>query len=141
MIADQCFTKEWVIRKRGEMGRVDPALLEKSIHALALLCALGESCVPFVFKGGTSMILLLKEFHRLSIDIDIVTDMPRTEYEPNLADIGNKSPFLGYERDDRGERGLPHRTHFKFFYNSAISNRRYYVLHDILAQKDLYSKI
>ena len=104
MITDQCFTKESVTRKRGEMGRVDPALLEKCIHALALLCALGESCVPFVFKGGTSMILLLKEFHRLSIDIDIVTDMLRTEYEPNLADIGNKSPFLGYEPDDRGEK-------------------------------------
>lgn len=30
MIANQCFTKEWVVRKRGEMGGVDPALLEKS---------------------------------------------------------------------------------------------------------------
>jgi len=71
MIANQCLTEEWIARKRGDMGNVDPALLEKSIHALALLCALGESSIPFVFKGGTSMILLLKEFHRLSIDIDI----------------------------------------------------------------------
>ncbi|OGX25029.1 MAG: hypothetical protein A3J51_02530 [Omnitrophica WOR_2 bacterium RIFCSPHIGHO2_02_FULL_45_21] len=77
MIANQCFTKEWVVRKKQEMGSVDPALLEKSIHALALLCGLGKSSIPFVFKGGTSMILLLKEFHRLSIDIDIVTSMPR----------------------------------------------------------------
>ena len=59
MITDQCFTKEWVAKKRGEMGRVDPALLERSIHALALLCALGESCVPFVFKGGTSTLTAL----------------------------------------------------------------------------------
>ena len=87
------------------------------------------------------MILLLKEFHRLSIDIDIVTEMPRTEYEPNLTDIGKKVPFLGCEPDDRGERGLPRRTHFKFFYNSAISNRRDYVLLDILEEKDLYPKI
>ncbi len=94
MIANQCFTKEWIIRKRSEMGKVDPVLLEKCIHALSLLCALGESPVPFVFKGGTSIILLLKEFHRLSIDIDIVTSMPRTEYEPNLADIGRKLPFI-----------------------------------------------
>lgn len=121
MIANQCFSKEWITRKRGEMGSVDPALLEKSIHALALLCALSESVMPFVFKGGTSMILLLKEFHRISIDIDIVTLMPRAEYESLLAEIGRKPPFLGYEEDDRGERGLPHRTHFKFFYNSVIS--------------------
>ncbi len=38
MIVNQCFTKEWVVRKKQEMGSVDPALLEKSIHALALLC-------------------------------------------------------------------------------------------------------
>ena len=86
------------------------------------------------------MILLLKEFHRLSIDIDIITLMPRTEYEPLLADISRKLPFLGYEHDDRGERGLPHRTHFKFFYNSVISKRRDYVLLDILEEKDLYPK-
>lgn len=141
MITNQCFTKEWIARKRGEMGKVDPALLEKSIHAVALLCALSESSIPFVFKGGTSMILLLKEFRRLSIDIDIVTLMPRTEYEPLLAAIGHKPPFLGYEHDDRGERGLPHRTHFKFFYNSIISKRRDYVLLDVLEEKDLYPRI
>ena len=140
MIANQCFTKEWVVRKKHEMGSVDPALLEKSIHALALLCGLGESSIPFVFKGGTSMILILKEFHRLSIDIDIVTDMSRVQYEPDLADIAKKTPFLGYEQDDRVERGLPHRTHFKFFYNSAISKRRDYVLLDILEEKNLYSE-
>lgn len=140
MIANQCFTKEWIARKRVDMGSVDPALLEKSIHAVTLLCALGESSIPFVFKGGTSMILLLKEFHRLSIDIDIVTLMPRIEYEPLLADIGRRPPFLGYEQDDRGERGLPSRTHFKFFYNSVISKRRDYVLLDILEEKDLYPK-
>lgn len=141
MIANQCFTRAWIAKKRGEMGSVDPALLEKSIHALALLCALGESSMPFVFKGGTSMILLLKEFHRLSIDIDIVTLMPHAEYEPILADIGQRLPFLGHEKDDRGERGLPHRTHFKFFYDSAISKRRDYVLLDILEEKDLYPKV
>ncbi len=140
MIENRCLTKEWIARKRGEMGSVDPVLLEKSIHAVALLCALGESSIPFVFKGGTSMILLLKEFHRISIDIDIVTLMSRAEYEPFLAVIGRKLPFLGYEQDDRGERDLPHRTHFKFFYNSVISKRRDYVLLDILKEKDLYPK-
>ncbi len=140
MIVGQCFSKEWITQKRGEMGSVDPALLEKAIHAFALLCALGESSMPFVFKGGTSMIMLLKEFRRLSIDIDIVTAVPRTEYALLLADIGRKPPFLGHEPDDRGERGLPRRTHFKFFYDSVISKRRDYVLLDILEEEDLYPK-
>ncbi len=47
---------------------------------------------------------------------------------------------LSYEQDDRGERGLPRRTHFKFFYNSVISRRRDYVLLDILEEKNLYPK-
>ncbi len=123
------------------MGRVDPVLLEKTIYAFALLSALGESSIPFVFKGGTSMILLLNEFRRLSIDIDIVTSISRAEYESQLAGIGHKAPFLDYEHDDRGERGLPRRAHFKFFYNSVISKRRDYVLLDILEEKALYPKI
>lgn len=131
MIANQCFTKEWITTKREEIGGVDPALLEKSIHAFALLCALGESPMRFVFKGGTSMILLLKELRRLSIDIDIATLMFRNEYKPILTNIGRKIPFLECKNDDRGERGLPHRTYFKFFYNSLVSKRRDYVLLDI----------
>jgi len=140
MLANQCFTKEWIARKRSELGRVDPALLEKSIHALALLSALGESSMSFVFKGGTSMILLLKELGRLSIDVDIVTSMSHGEYESIVVDIGHKSPFLDYERDDRGQRDLPQRSHFKFYYNSGISRRRDYVLLDVLKENQLYPK-
>jgi len=73
MIENKCFTKGWIQGKREELGRVDPALLEKSIYAMALLCGLIRSKMPFVFKGGTSLILLLKAFRRLSIDIDIST--------------------------------------------------------------------
>ena len=34
MIANQCFSKEWIIQKRSEIGSIDPALLEKAIHAM-----------------------------------------------------------------------------------------------------------
>jgi predicted nucleotidyltransferase component of viral defense system len=61
--------------------------IEKSIYALALLCGLVRSEVPFVFKGGTSLILLLNAFRRLSIDIDISTETSRGEYEPALKQI------------------------------------------------------
>ncbi|MDP2929982.1 MAG: nucleotidyl transferase AbiEii/AbiGii toxin family protein [Candidatus Omnitrophota bacterium] len=141
MIEDKCFTKDWIERKREELGRVDPALLEKSIYAMALLCGLAQSKVPFVFKGGTSLILLLKAFRRLSIDIDISTEMPQAEYEPALKQIGMTPPFTEYAEDDRGERGLPHRAHFKFFYKSSFSNRNDYVLLDVLEERNLYPEI
>src|SRR5208283_99420 len=102
MVENKCFTASWIEQQRREIGRVDPALLEKSIHAMALLCGLASSKMPFVFKGGTSLILLIKDFHRLSIDVDIVTDIPRSEYELVLEEIGKKAPFLGYAEDKRG---------------------------------------
>jgi len=141
MIEDKCFTKDWIKEKREGLGRVDPALLEKSIYAMALLCGLAQSNVPFVFKGGTSLILLLKTFRRLSIDIDISTEISRTEYEPALKRIGLMPPFTEYAEDDRGERGLPHRAHFKFFYKSSFSNRNDYVLLDVLEERNLYPEI
>ena len=138
MIDNKCFTKEWIDQKRRDLGRVDPALLEKSIYAMALLCGLAKSKMPFVFKGGTSLILLIKDFHRLSIDVDIVTDIPRSEYEVILEEIGKTAPFLGYVEDKRGDRGLPRRTHFRFGYHSVVSKRKDYVLLDILEEKNIY---
>lgn len=37
VLAGKCFTKQWLDGQRKEMGRVDPGLLEKSIHALELV--------------------------------------------------------------------------------------------------------
>jgi hypothetical protein len=46
MIAGQCFTSEWQAHKRGELGGCDPVLLEKTIHAFALLDALSSRGFP-----------------------------------------------------------------------------------------------
>ena len=68
MIAEQCFTSDWQARKREELGGCDPVLLEKTIHAFALLDALAARGLEFVFKGGTSLLLRLPRIRRLSID-------------------------------------------------------------------------
>ncbi len=39
-----------------------------------LLEGLSKSVLDFVFKGGTSLILLLNTLNRLSIDIDIIVE-------------------------------------------------------------------
>ena len=51
---------------------VDTALIEKAIRALSLLESLVRSGCPFIFKGGTALMLHLDTSRRLSIDIDIV---------------------------------------------------------------------
>ncbi len=56
MISKNCFTDHWLEQKRRQL-KTDPYLLERALHAFALLGHLAESGLDFVFKGGTSLLL------------------------------------------------------------------------------------
>jgi hypothetical protein len=138
MISDKCFGLEWINAKKQELRPVAPELLEKSIHALALLGHLVDSRLDFVFKGGTSLLLHLDPIRRLSIDIDILCGVPADQLDRVLQGIANKPPFLGYEEQDRGARGLPHRRHFKFFYASPTQRgQTLFILLDVVEESNL----
>ena len=59
------------IRMLQKQSKKDPALLERAVFAFGLLEAIRRVEMPFIFKGGTCLILLLKHPMRLSTDIDI----------------------------------------------------------------------
>ena len=120
MFPAEAFTPAWIDRQRKQLGHCDPGILEKCIHALTLLGYLVESGLPFIFKGGTSLLLHIPQVRRLSRDIDIVCGRPAAEVDAVVSVIGWRAPFLRCEEDDRGVRGLPQRRHFKFFYRSAL---------------------
>lgn len=86
MILAESFHKEWIDSHRGRPGfeKINPPLVDKMIHALALVEALAASKLDFVFKGGTSLILLMPSPGRFSIDVDIVTKGKRKEIEDLL---------------------------------------------------------
>ncbi len=132
MIAKKCFSDTWILAKSKELKTGDPGLLAKAVHALALLGHLSESGLEFVFKGGTSMLLHVPAIRRLSIDIDILCATPAEELDRILAEVAKKLPFIGYEEDDRGVRGLPNRRHFKFLYQSGASTD--HVLLDVVEE-------
>lgn len=135
---NEVYSKEWIDQKRRVLGDCDPGLLEKSIYALTLLGHLAKSGLPFIFKGGTSLMLHLPEIRRLSIDIDIVSPAEDPELERAVATIGTMSPFQGQEEDDRGKRGLPQRRHFKFYYPSPHApNGKGVVLLDVVQESDI----
>ena len=48
--------------------------MEKTIGALYLIESLANENIDFIFKGGTSLVLLLKAIKRFSVDVDIITD-------------------------------------------------------------------
>ena len=90
----------------------DPILIEKVIHAFALLGYLVQIELDFVFKGGTSLLLHVQQIKRLSIDIDIIFGGGLEELKEKLAHISGNVPFTRFEEDERGDRGLPNRKHF-----------------------------
>lgn len=135
MIAEICFTADWLDKKRKELKGVDPSLLERALHAFALLGHLAENDLKFVFKGGTSLLLHVPVIRRLSIDIDILCSAPAAELDQVLAEVAKVPPFIRYEEDERGSRGLPERRHFKFFYTPLVAgNPAPYVFLDVVEE-------
>jgi len=72
MIHPDSRTIEWMKQVATENKFSDIALIEKSIRAFSLLESLVLSGCPFVFKGGTALMLHMDSAKRLSIDIDII---------------------------------------------------------------------
>ena len=137
MINERCFTVEWLEQKRREI-RADPYLLERALHAFALLGHLAESGLDFVFKGGTCMLLYVPVVRRLSIDIDILCSASASILEEKLKAVANQEPFFQYSEDDRGARGLPSRRHFKFFYHPILDgNPAPFVILDVVEENEI----
>lgn len=135
MIVDEFFGKPKLTQLAQEL-RTDPGILEKAVHALALLGHLAEAGLPFVFKGGTSLLLHLPQPRRLSIDIDIFCHATPDELDAVLARIAQRAPFTGFEEQNRGQRGLPQRRHFKFHYDSPTQGRPLHILLDVVEEAE-----
>lgn len=87
MIDPTSYGKEQLTKLRTANKGIDPTLCEKMIRALGLLEKLAESKLDFVFKGGTSLILLVEKPERFSIDIDINTTESKETIENIIEDI------------------------------------------------------
>lgn len=57
--------------KRGAT-KADPSIIERTVFAFGLLEAITRVGMPFIFKGGTSLMVMLDDPRRLSTDIDII---------------------------------------------------------------------
>jgi len=139
MLSARCFSSDWIKQKRKDLSAQDPGILEKSIHALALLSHLSNSGLPFIFKGGTSLLLHLQQIRRLSIDIDIICGLAKAELDLVLHSISKNPPFIGHAEDIRENQGLPNRRHFKFFFNSNIGKKEMlYILLDVVEELECF---
>lgn len=144
MIKEYCFGKDWFQTMSKKYKYNDLGIIEKVIRAYALLDLLAQSGCPYIFKGGTSVGLMLGDkTRRLSIDIDIICP-PGTNIE-NYLDRIKDFGFTRTELVERKQAGkdIP-KSHSKFFYQIAYtdrSNNESYILLDVLYEDTHYLHI
>ena len=148
MINETTYTKEWILKKSSQYVRgkkkADPTLIEKVTKALHLLEALALTDLKFIFKGGTSLLLLLNKMHRFSIDIDIIIEEKKQDID--LREVLSKiiegsNVFIRFEENIRQGNSEVPKAHYKVFFKSALDDKESYILLDVLFEKSHYVKV
>jgi hypothetical protein len=132
MIDPECFTMDWIEKQRRIVGCSNPVLLEKAIVALQLVGHLVETGLPFQFKGGSSLLLIVDPIRRLSIDADIVTQALHDDFNRVLQSVARIAPFNRIEHDPVRDRELPPKKHYRAYYRSNYPPDDGHVLLDVL---------
>lgn len=142
MIHPDSRTIEWMTQVAAENKFPDIALIEKSIRAFSLLESLVLSGCPFVFKGGTALMLHMNSAKRLSIDIDIICP-PGTNIEKFVQKHAEEYGFGDVRLVERVTAHNIPKTHAKFFYQvSYVTNTETEcILLDVLFEDIHYHEI
>ena len=142
MIDQSRITREWIDDVAG-MHKADPLLTEKVIRALLLLEGLVKQDLPFVFKGGTALMLHFDSAKRLSIDIDIILPDKKVDLDEILSTIVKQQGFTHFELQNRNTQSDIEKAHYKLFYKPerASGGEEEYVLLDILFEKVYYTQV
>jgi hypothetical protein len=133
---------EWMQQVATENNFKDITLIEKTIRAFSLLESLVLSGCPFVFKGGTSLMLHLNSAKRLSIDIDIICP-PGTNIDQYLREYAQEYGFEDVKLVERESAHNVPKSHAKFFYqvtyftNTNVEN----ILLDVLFEDIHYKNV
>lgn len=139
MLLKENYTAEHIIKLKDETG-TDPSILERTVYAFGLLEAIKHVGLPFIFKGGTSLLVLLESPRRLSTDIDIVVE-PGTDVEDYVKQASKIFPFLSYETDNRAGGNKIEKKHFKFVFRSPLKDKEFYILLDVVFEHNPYIKV
>lgn len=128
------------IRNLQKQSSRDPVLLERVLYAFGLLEALVRAGAPFIFKGGTCLMLLMEHPMRLSTDIDIIVE-PGTDIDSYIKKASVIFPFAYYEEQRRIGKNQMEKRHFKFYYRSPMLDDEFHIILDVLFEKNHYSSL
>lgn len=136
-------SSEWLNQVSKKHRNADKILVEKVIRALLLLEGLAKQKLPFIFKGGTALMLHFNSTKRLSIDIDIILPNEIKDLESVLDAIAKEQGFLRKELQHRNTNSKIRKEHYKFFYTPLHKTNKdeEYVLLDILFEQVNYANL
>lgn len=142
MIDKEQINIDWITRVAKANRNADKILVEKVIRALSLLEGLVQFKIPFVFKGGTSLMLHFKSPTRLSIDIDIIIEEKIENFNAKLETIAKTAGFNRIKLQHRPTPSKIDKAHYKYFYTPIHKTAKdeEYILLDILFEEIAYSK-
>lgn len=143
MISAKSHSVEWLNYQRDKFNGKDLQLIEKMIKALSLVECLKGHGFDFIFKGGTSLMLILPKSERFSIDVDIILPKTPKDIESKFQNMIKDSVFDRVEEDVRPNlRNIP-KSHYKFYFSSTVkgSIRDPYILLDILSVDSKYPSV
>lgn len=139
MIKKETFTKDNIDRIVTKY-HIDYELGARAVFALGLVEALSKVNMSFIFKGGSSLMLLFGTPKRLSTDVDILVE-PDYDIEFYLNKASEIFPFKGIEESKRVTNKKISKKHFKITYTSTNSDRDLTVLVDVVFSQNHYSKL
>ena len=142
MISTESYSLQWIESICEKFGYKDKNLLEKVIRAFVLLEMLVNAGAPITFKGGSAILLLLKDsLNRLSIDVDVIC--PPGTYIPQYLHDLDKHGFIQAVpvRAEHAGKNLP-ASHSKVFYELAFEtsgNPEAFIRLDVLYEDTPYA--
>jgi hypothetical protein len=142
MIYPDSRSREWLQQVAEENKFPNIPLIEKTVRAFSLLESLVRSGCPFIFKGGSALMLHLNSSKRLSIDIDIICP-PKTDIEKYLSKNAEQYGFNEIKLIERKTAHNIPKSHAKFYYQVAYATNTdtEYILLDVLFEEIHYAKI
>ncbi|GHU61979.1 hypothetical protein AGMMS49983_02640 [Clostridia bacterium] len=146
MINKKSFTKEWLLEVNNALGwnRTEAQLknLEKAVSALYLLEQLRSADIDFIFKGGTSLMLLFDKIYRLSVDVDILMERKFEDIGKTFDSLCVSSElFTRWEKQERDNLMSEYTDHYQFFYTPFTGDlNESYILLDIYYAHSPYTR-
>lgn len=143
MINQRDVTPEWLTQKAKQHNGADKILIEKVIRAFLLLEGIVKVNIPFIFKGGTSLMLLFDTPKRLSIDIDVILEKKPEMFEEQLTRVAREQGFFKWEKQQRNTNSKIVKEHYRFFYEPLhrTLQTEEYILLDVLYEKSPYNRL